>query len=45
MGTFAPHANVDTSHAHWLLLQAPVVPAYLLQSTQLDPQWAASLFA
>jgi hypothetical protein len=46
VGTLAPQARVeDASHAHWLPLQVPVVPMYLLQSKQLEPQWAPSVFA
>jgi hypothetical protein len=44
VGVLAPQASVDASQAHWLLLQLPVVPTYLLQSRQLEPQWAASVF-
>ena len=43
VGVVAPHARFAASQAHWLLVQSPVVPTYLLQSTQLEPQWAASV--
>jgi hypothetical protein len=39
VGVLTPQAKlVDASHVHWLLLQAPVVPTYVPQSRQLDPQ-------
>jgi hypothetical protein len=45
VGTLAPQAKVvDASHVHWLLLQAPVVPAYVPQLKQLGPQWVPSVF-
>jgi hypothetical protein len=43
VGTSAPHARVDTSQAHWLLLQVFFVPWWALQSMQLGPQRSASL--